>query len=58
MMSEEIRIKQEYGTKVGFTGDWLVQIRFSPDDEWRIIYVAKSKEEAQEYVDNIPDWAR
>lgn len=55
-MNEEIRIKQDYGTKVGFTGEWLVQHRFSPDDEWSIIYVAKSKEEAQEYINNIPDW--
>lgn len=57
-MKEEIRVVQEYGTVCGFTGKWLVQCRFSPEDEWSIIYTANSQEEAQEYIDNMPDWAR
>ena len=55
---EEIRIVAEYGTVCGYTGKWLVEHRWEPTDEWTIWFVADSAEEAQKYLDEMPDWAK
>ena len=56
-MKEQIRIKRDYGTICGYTGKWLVQHRFSDNEEWITCYIANSKEEAESYIRNTPVWA-
>lgn len=55
-MKEEFRIKEDYGTKVGYTGKWLVQVRYRRYGEWNTVYIADSKEDAEAYITEMPDW--
>lgn len=57
-MTEQLRIVRDFGTKVGYTGLWLVQSRFSDAGEFKTIYIADSQKEAKDYIDNAPDWTK
>jgi len=57
-MKEQIRIKRDYGTISGYTGKWLVQHRFSDGEEWITCYIADSKNEAEAYIRDTPEWAK
>ena len=55
-MGEQLRIVRDYGTKVGYTGKWLVQHRFSDAEAWQTCFISDSISEASEYIKSPPKW--
>lgn len=57
-MKEQVKIKRDYGTVIGFTGLWLVQHRFAEDDKWETFFIGHSKEEAKKFIEDTPEYAK